>query len=268
MPPNTRTDESRAAAQPLQLRCLKFLQTGENTVKLSKSEIARDLLQQGMLANERGDFSTAIITLSQSIQLMVQPSAYYHRGCAYRQNKKLHDALADLNMAIQLNPDSVDPYLQRAGVYSDLEDLARALKDLDKAVQIDEDNVQAYTIRGGVFYRMGEHEEALLDFDRAIDIDPRAFYAYHDRGLVRSAMHDYRAAIRDYSRAISIDPSHAFPYMNRALALSRTGDYVSAIADLNKALQRGRNPAEIAIIHRRHKNYRDKLDLAANHGNS
>ena len=81
-----------------------------------------------MLANERGDFTTAIITLSQSIQLMPQPSAYYHRGWAYRQSKKLHDALADLNMALQLKPDLVDIYLQRAGLYSDLEDLEHALR--------------------------------------------------------------------------------------------------------------------------------------------
>ena len=84
---------------------------GEHIVKLSKSEIALNLLQQGMFANERGDFTTAIITLSQSIQLMPQPSAYYHRGWAYRQSKKLHDALADLNMALQLKPNSVDIYM-------------------------------------------------------------------------------------------------------------------------------------------------------------
>jgi tetratricopeptide (TPR) repeat protein len=103
---------------------------GKQAVKRSTSAIARDLLQQGILANERGDTANAILLFSQSFQLVPGAAAYYHRGYAYRQNKQPYHAYNDLNLAIQLNPESVDAHLQRADIRSDLEDLTAPAKTL------------------------------------------------------------------------------------------------------------------------------------------
>lgn len=190
------------------------------------------------------------------------------------------------------NPNNVNAYLGRAIDYMLVQDFASAIKDYDKVIELDPDMVIAYFNRAVVRYKQLQyedsnrkseimdltsqsspltmsfnfggktqriastptreqlqdaeekehaykHEQITRDYDLAIRLNPDFIYAYFNRANLRCALHDYRAAIEDYTEAIERDPEFAEAYFNRGLARLSQGNTTQGIADLSKAGELG-----------------------------
>ena len=91
-----------------------------------------------------------------------------------------------------------NPKLRMAPKASDY-DLIR--RDLDKVIELAPDFVYAYYNRANVSVAMNDYRSALTDYDKAIEIDPKLADAYYNRGLVHIYLGNNRLGIQDLSKA-------------------------------------------------------------------
>ena len=199
-------------------------------------------------------------------------------------------SIDEYSARISQNPNDADAYLGRAIDYMLVQDFSAALRDYDKVVELAPNSVIAYFNRAVVRYKQMQYEDSnrkaeildmptttgttmnfsfggrisspaqsnnlpvreiedkeraynheliTRDYDKCIQLNPEFVYAYFNRANLRCALRDYRAAIQDYTEAIERDPEFAEAYFNRGLARLSQGDTNRGIADLSKAGELG-----------------------------
>jgi tetratricopeptide (TPR) repeat protein len=119
-------------------------------------------------------------------------------------------------------------------------DFKGALADLDRAIQLDPNYAKAYNSRGTVkMLGFKDYQGAALDINRAIQIDPKFSAAYTNRGTLKAIeSQDYQGALVEYNRAIQINPNDIDAYTSRAATKYRfLKDRAGGIADLQKAIK-------------------------------
>jgi tetratricopeptide (TPR) repeat protein len=156
--------------------------------------------------------------------------AYYQRGMAKYQRTVLSHEPADVEgpfNSYRLN-------------------LEHAIADLNRAIELDPDYAEAYHLRGLAYHLQGleyigialvecdptDIDQAIADYDRAIALNPDMSSAYHDRGtayahrgwqvgseaddMPEQVFQDLRQAVLDLTSAIDREPDSESTYLNRA----------------------------------------------------
>ena len=75
------------------------------------------------------------------------------------------------------------------------------LRDLDKVIELAPDFVYGYYNRANVAVAMNDYRAALADYDKAIEIDPKLADAYYNRGLTHIYLGNNKLGIQDLSKA-------------------------------------------------------------------
>ena len=198
---------------------------------------------------KEGDFHDAIADFDRAIELNPNyVKAYTKRGVAKVMLGDHDGAIADCDRAIALNPDYAEAYFFRGFAKRGLGDYRGAIADYDRAIELDPDNTVAYTLRGGAKSALGDHEGAIADYGRAIELNPEDANAYYYRGNGKSNLGDDRSAIADYDRAIELKPDYVDTYNNRGNAKSKLGDHDGAIADFDRAIELNPNYADAYFL--------------------
>jgi lipoprotein NlpI len=143
-------------------------------------------------------------------------SAYYFRGTAWSDKKKLDLAIADYTEAVKTNPELGVAFYNRA--------LARTAQ--------------------------GELDAAIADYTEAINLYPNFGVGFNNRALVFAAQGDAERAVLDFNEAIRIDPNAARGFFGRALSQYNVGRFENAADDLAEALRLGMKSPYVALWHR------------------
>jgi len=212
---------SRGTILPLTTIILYVTQVAE-ALQFAHDEklIHRDIKPENIFLGRRnevvlGDFGIAVLsrtTRSQSIEeitgtVAYMAEAYFYRGRAYFEIIKDQQAIADLDRAIQLDPDHAEVHFIRGLIHYELENYEQAIADYDHAIAIDTKYAEAYGHRGETYRVLNNYQRAIQDFDRAIQLDPKYAWAYGSRGQVYSSRKQYQQAIQDFDRALELDAS-------------------------------------------------------------
>jgi tetratricopeptide (TPR) repeat protein len=145
-------------------------------------------------------------------------------------------AIADLDRAIQLDPNDAEAYNTRGNVWDDMGDADRALADYEQAIRIDPNNPSTFRDRAILWRHKGELDRALVDFDRAIRLSFSDAQVYSDRGLLWYEKGHHDRAIADFRRAAKIDPDFAIAYINRGVIVHHGREIDHASPDLDQAI--------------------------------
>jgi tetratricopeptide (TPR) repeat protein len=178
---------------------------------------------------------------------------FFGIGMDYMLVQDFAEAIANFSRAIDLNPNYILAYFNRAVVRNKQLDYDQYLtssntNELNSMnLQLRRGNImQPSTSIQGDFSnnefrdnKMNDYELILHDYDMIIRLNPDFVFAYYNRGNIRCLQRDYRAAIIDYSEAILRDPEFAEAYFNRGLSRLSLGDAERGIADLSKAGELG-----------------------------
>ena len=128
--------------------------------------------EQGALERDQHNYPDAIKDLTEAIRLSPQNAlAYSRRGYVYLQTGQFKDALVDLDMALQLDPNDID-YLNRAIAYSAAGKLTEALTELTTLVERDPTNSSALYQRGLVYRDLMKYSDAVADLRAAQAREP------------------------------------------------------------------------------------------------
>jgi tetratricopeptide (TPR) repeat protein len=133
---------------------------------------------------------------------------YYERGVSKAEKENYKGALADLNMAIELDKSLIEAYFARAFYVKEI---------------------------------TGDYQGAIEDYTTAIDLksDDNDFNLYSNRGHAKFMLKDYKGAITDIQMALSLNPKDPFTYRNRVLLFIQIKNMPMACQDMKKALELG-----------------------------
>ncbi len=156
-------------------------------------------------------------------------------------------AVAEASMAIQLEPNFIFGYVNRARAHELAGGFEDAVRDYGKVVELDPGNENgllfpALSSRGKLEARLGRYDQAFADLGKAIQLKPDSVEVYVNRGNVLALMGRNREAISDYAAALRLRPDDPDVYANRALAYYNVRDYERAWADVRECQRLGRNP--------------------------
>jgi tetratricopeptide (TPR) repeat protein len=172
--------------------------------------------------------------------LLANPTSaieYVMRGTAKAQLSDPQAAIADYDLAIEMNPRLLLAYNNRGNLYQHLGELERALADFSKVLTIDSRSAIAYNNRAIIYTQHGQFAAAVADYQKAIELQPDFVSAYNNLGNNYCQMGKYAEAIVQYSQAIVFDPSFAVAYSNRANVYRIRDEIEPALTDYDLAIE-------------------------------
>ena len=112
-------------------------------------------------------------SIARSRSIRTTSQALYGRGLIYQGEKQYQQAIEDFTAANGLTPQKVEPLLGRATSYLAIDKAKEAAADLDEAVQADPNSAPAWSARGQAYERLGDKAKAAASYGRAIAIRPK-----------------------------------------------------------------------------------------------
>lgn len=178
----------------------------------SVRDAAMALNSGGLQKESKGDKAGALAYYSKAINAdpsYVQP--YVNRAhILLAMDAKA--AIADLDIAIKLDPNKAFFWVNRADAKYSLQDYPGAIADCEHALSLEQKNVNALFQLGQSNYRMKQYKIASDTFSKVLDLNPRFSLALMLRGFCYAQSSAYQSAIDDFKKAIEINP----PLANRA----------------------------------------------------
>ena len=190
--------------------------------------------------NEQHNHEAAARDFSKAIELYPgYVVAIANRGVTYENLGKREEAIADLEKAVSINPNSPNPdfIFKIANLRYLLNDFTGSIADYNRLLAMDKLYPRIYSHRAGSKAMMGQAEDGLQDADKALDVDPKDEEAYNSRGLANRALGRLDEAVNDFSLAIHIKEDYSRPYNNRGTVYLAQGQPERAIEDFSKAIE-------------------------------
>ena len=163
--------------------------------------------------------------------------AFYNRGNAFREKKRLDEAIANYDKAIALRPDYMDACYNRANALRELKRLDEAVAGYDKVIALKPDCAEAYSDRAMVLYDLRHFDEAIASVDKAIVLRPDLPEAHNTRGVALQNLGFLEKAVASYDRAIASWPDYADAYNNRGEALRDLQRHEEALASFAMTIE-------------------------------
>jgi tetratricopeptide (TPR) repeat protein len=168
---------------------------------------------------------------------------YQFRADLHRQQRDLKAALADLDLAVQVETRGVksgilaDVHAARGQILQSTKDYARAVDAYDAALRIRENYPDVYLWRAEAQSELRRFEDAIRSFDGYFQHGgkPRA-YVYRKRAQAQAKLHKYSETIADYTLALRLEP-RADTYANRGWIHVVAGAHPSALKDFEEAIR-------------------------------
>lgn len=164
-------------------------------------------------------------------------SAYWNRAVTRYDLGDKRGALEDFNHILSAISDDATAYNYRGTVRYDLGDRQGAFADFNRSLELNPQQEDAYCNRALIYAELKRFKEAIADYDRAIWLAPESAIAHFYCGLAHQKLHNAAEAIADYTKAIRFAPDAAAAYYHRGVVCQKTGDRQTAIADFARAAQ-------------------------------
>ena len=182
------------------------------------------------------DFAEAIQLQPESAEQIQLQQLFIEAGVAqHRENYQ--QVIEKAEAALQIDGNSIDGLMIRAGGKWYLEDWVEAGDDFSQVLQRDSERLAAYSGRGQVRVELGEYEDAILDLDRAIELatndedqeESTRAYALNGRALAKAGLMRWNDALGDFDQSIRLCPENAWAQYNLGRMYDLRGDRRAAI---------------------------------------
>ena len=178
----------------------------------------------------------AALLASACISFKSEAEEHYDAGVAFFEQGRFDKAIAEFNLAIELDPDSVASYTNLGLAYDRLEDFARAISAYTRAIALDPNKPVPYYNPSFAYDDLGNCEAALRDLDKAIELNPDYGGAYLGRGVIYIEIGEYARAVEDLSISLVLLPDEYLTYGDRGLAYLKLEDFAAAVDDFTSVL--------------------------------
>jgi tetratricopeptide (TPR) repeat protein len=200
-------------------------------------------VNRGVLRVRQGRAADAVEDLRRATALRPQQyQGYVNLAQALLQDKKLDEAVRQLDQAIECEPRLASLHATRARVHVLRQDDAAALADLATALAqgstrpaaaVADDHLE----RGRILHRRKDYKGALKEYDAAVALQPRHVKAHRLRAEALLELDSASEALQSLDACLKYGPPDADAFRARAAVRIRLGDYPGAQTDYTRALE-------------------------------
>jgi tetratricopeptide (TPR) repeat protein len=195
-------------------------------------------LNQGVTAYKRGDYALAIQRLESSASVALNSfRANYYLGLALIGDRRYGDALAPLEVALDLDPSHLRSHIATGDANLKMGDLNEAAASYYRAMKLRPEYPPSLDGLARILESQDRIPEAVQHFRRAIESNRGYAPAYTHLGDLYLRRGRYEEAVLLLEEAVSVQPDFA-PGLNRlALAYGRLGLDNQAVAMIQRAME-------------------------------
>jgi protein O-mannosyl-transferase len=147
------------------------------------------------------------------------------------------EAIKCYDRSIELNAGDDMAYVNRGKSKFDLNDIHGAVADLQLALIVNPLSYDANVGMGEAMYIMGKAEESLKFYQQALKIKQYAPNIYYNIAIIMSGQRKYQEAVENYRKAIALKPDYAKAYNNLGKILLAMGNINAAIFHFQQAIK-------------------------------
>jgi len=197
-----------------------------------------------------GEPSNAVLLCTQAIEAGDLDDeglalTYSNRGNSYYDLGDYDRAIADYNIALDLQPDDPVTLSNRGAAYLELGQNDLAFDDLNEAIRLYPENPVALTNRCWIHAVEGRYELARFDCDEALGIEPNDPIALASRAYVFMQLGDVDAAQTDADLAVQYGAFLWQTHFYRGLAYESAGDMAQAQENYARAAELAPNEPRV-----------------------
>ncbi|MFN8441265.1 MAG: tetratricopeptide repeat protein [Caldilineaceae bacterium] len=130
-------------------------------------------------------------------------TAYAH-GVGLAHQQRYDEAVTSFNHAIELEPDYVRAYYQRANAYNALNKFQEAAADYAANIELGAENINVFWNYGWTFYRMGDYDQAVVQTEAALADAPDQVALYFNKALMQLAAGKVEDANTTYQAGMNL----------------------------------------------------------------
>lgn len=178
-------------------------------------------------------------TLTSTPNITATPSEadlIVQQGDELRKAWRWQEAVEQYNLALQLDPNSVNAYIGRARAQLNLNLFVEAQADIDMIVQLDPKHPEGLLLQGRLYEAQGILRTPLNLYDEAIELDPLYSRSYSVRGeYYNNVLGNAGRAESDFKRALMLDETNFAAYNGLGNLAMDQNDYEEALSYFQKA---------------------------------
>ena len=165
--------------------------------------------------------------------------AIANRGVTYENLGKKEEAIASLEKAFAINPNSPNPdfIFKIANLRYLLNDFTGSIADYNRLLAMDKLYPRIYSKRAGSEAMLGQARGGAARRRQGPGVDPKDEEAYNSRGLANRLLGKLDEAANDFTLAIHIKEDYSRPYNNRGTIYLAQGQPEKALEDFDKAIE-------------------------------
>jgi tetratricopeptide (TPR) repeat protein len=200
----------------------------------------------GGLYLRMGDYAQAEQYINAAINL--EPGnykAWYNKGVLCMRQKRVKEALEAFNRCLAIR-EYHKAYFSRAMIYQGIGKPQAALADIEKALEEQPENGRAYFIKAQCQEELGYGAEALDNYNKAISFDDKEPLFYMRRGMLYGKTRQTQQGIADLDRAVALSPGNGEMLYFRGII--KYHGRQDPCGDFRQALAAGYMQAQEAIV--------------------
>ena len=174
------------------------------------------LLLRGLIGLTTKSYGGAIFLFGKVIKSSTDKDclskAYLYRGKVYLATDKANEAIADLNAANVIKPDSLDILMSYAEAYIKLNQIDEAIAKVSKAISMHPKYADAYKTLGYIYYQKKENDKALDALNKFCELNSNDVGVFQTMSLIYLDSKIFDNALLNIGRASQIDPSDPLNY--------------------------------------------------------
>jgi tetratricopeptide (TPR) repeat protein len=186
---------------------------------------------------------------------------YYKTGESFVESGNHKDAIEQFTKAIELNPEFIHAYIERARSYEALNELQKAVDDYNRALVFETKNEELYFNAARVDFKLGNNKEALDLINKCIILSPDYTEAYQLLTQVQIALDDYSSALISINKGLKLKDYSENNYYH-GLVSEKMKNYNQAELDYEKAITKNKQYAEAYLALANLRLQINKLDKA------
>lgn len=133
-------------------------------------------------------------------------TAHSYWGMALAARNRLPEAIAQLHIAILLDPDNPELHFNLATTYLQANQLADAYKEFSETIRLRPGDPDAWNDQGEILADYGRNAEAMSDFQHAATLSSTFAQPHNDMAILYTQAHQFDAAVTELQKAVDIAP--------------------------------------------------------------
>jgi len=209
-----------------------------------KLEYANTYYNRGISYKKKGEFKRAIDAYTKAID--IQPDylyAYDERAYCYFYLKNYEQSIKDFSKIWEIFPNSLT-LIDRCNLYILMNEYDQAIKDCNFIIENSPELVHGYYFKGKILILKNEFEQALFYLNKSIELQPDYVEALLTRSKILFDKSFYEQAISDYLSAKNIDPEYTDVFRNKHSIYFNELNFDFIISEYNKAIEMQPDNAE------------------------